>query len=210
MASHVCIVNYGLGNLTSVANALDVLGVSHEIADAPVALSRATHIILPGVGAFKEGMDGLKRGGWIEHLRQQVLGQKKPLLGICLGMQLLADKGLENGDYDGLSFISGSVEKIPTEQSKLPLPHIGWNSVHLTAGKRVIAGLPPEPDFYFVHSYRLVPVDSSVIAGTTEYGVPITAMIEKDNIFGTQFHPEKSAEAGLKILRNFSEIIYVC
>ena len=121
-------------------------------------------------------------------------------------MQLLADKGFENGECAGLAFISGRVEKIPVMEHHLPLPHIGWNSVQVEQSKRIVQGLPVAPDFYFVHSYRLVPIDSSVIAGTAEYGVPITAIVEKDNIFGTQFHPEKSAEAGLKILKNFSEI----
>ena len=205
--SRVVIINYGLGNLSSVGNAFAALGVAHVIADTPDMLSSATHIVLPGVGSFKEGMNGLKRGGWIEPLREQVSQQKKPLLGICLGMQLLADKGFENGECVGLAFISGLVEKIPVMEHHLPSPHIGWNSVQIEPSKRIVHGLPTNPDFYFVHSYCMVPTDSSVIAGTTEYGVPMTVIVEKDNIFGTQFHPEKSAEAGLKILKNFSEIV---
>ena len=204
--SRVVIINYGLGNLSSVGNAFTALGIEYVITDTPEMLGSSTHIVLPGVGSFKEGMNGLKRGGWIEPLHKQVLQQRKPFLGICLGMQLLADKGFENGECAGLAFISGRVEKIPVMEHHLPLPHIGWNSVQVEQSKRIVQGLPVAPDFYFVHSYRLVPIDSSVIAGTAEYGVPITAIVEKDNIFGTQFHPEKSAEAGLKILKNFSEI----
>lgn len=204
--SRVVIINYGLGNLSSVSNALTSLDIAHEIISSPNDFLRASHIILPGVGSFKEGMDGLRRGGWIEPLHEQVLQQRKPFLGICLGMQLLSDKGFENGECAGLAFIPGLVEKIPVTEHDLPLPHIGWNSVRIKQGKRIVQGLPVDPDFYFVHSYRLVPTDSSVIASTAEYGVPIVAIIEKDNIFGTQFHPEKSAEAGLKILKNFSEV----
>lgn len=206
MERRVCIVNYGLGNLASVSNALSSLNITHEITSSPETLTRASHIILPGVGSFKEGMAGLERGGWIQPLREQVLEKEKPLLGICLGMQLLADKGFENGEYDGLGFISGRVEKIPAEEHKLPLPHIGWNSVKLEEDKRIVQGLPKEPDFYFVHSYHLVLSDRSIIAGTTEYGASIAAIIESGNIFGTQFHPEKSAEAGLTLLKNFSEL----
>lgn len=206
MERRIGILNYGLGNLGSVSNALAALNIEHEIISSSGALARVSHIILPGVGSFKEGMDGLERSGFIQPLRAAVLDEKKPLLGICLGMQLLADVGFEHGEHQGLSFLSGRVERIPTEESKLLLPHIGWNSVCLVEGKRIVKGLIKEPDFYFVHSYRFVPQDENIVAGIAEYGAPITAIVEKENIFGTQFHPEKSADAGLKVLKNFSGV----
>ncbi len=207
MEQLIGILNYGLGNLSSISHALTSLGVAHEILTSPNALTRVSHIILPGVGSFKEGMAGLERAGFIEPLRQAVLIGKKPLLGICLGMQLLADVGLEHGEHAGLSFLAGRVERIPAEVHKLPLPHIGWNSVHFSEGKRITRGLTQDTDFYFVHSYHFLPTEEEVIAGVTEYGIQIAAIVEKGNIFGTQFHPEKSGEEGLKILKNFSEIV---
>ena len=207
MERRIGILNYGLGNLSSISHALTSLGIFHEIHTSPDALTRVSHIILPGVGSFREGMTGLERAGFIEPLRQAVAVEKKPLLGICLGMQLLADVGLEHGEHAGLSFLSGRVERIPTEVHKLPLPHIGWNSVHFSEGKRILKGLTQDTDFYFVHSYHFISDDKEVIAGVTEYGIQIAAVVEKGNIFGAQFHPEKSGEEGLKILKNFSEVV---
>jgi imidazole glycerol-phosphate synthase subunit HisH len=210
MERHVCILNYGLGNLSSVSNALASLDIEHEVSSSPYALARASHIILPGVGSFKEGMDGLERAGLMNPLRVAVLDERKPILGICLGMQLLADVGFEHGEYKGLSFLAGRVELLPTEESKLPLPHIGWNSISFLEGKKIVEGLTKESDFYFIHSYRFVPQDEKVIVGIADYGVPIVAIVESGNIFGTQFHPEKSAEAGLQILKNFSQVVQLC
>lgn len=203
MHTHIAIINYGVGNLTSVSNALELLGISHEIIDTPERLAQATHVILPGVGSFKAGMEGMQKGGWIEPFKQIALIEKKPTLGVCLGMQLLADEGLENGRFAGLSILSGVVEKIPVKN--VALPHIGWNDVR-TKPARITKDLPENPHFYFVHSYRFVPEDESIIVGTAEYDAPIAAIIESGNIFGTQFHPEKSQDNGMQILRNFASM----
>lgn len=200
----VCVINYGLGNLTSVGNALEQLGIAHQISSSPRDFAEASHLILPGVGSFREGMAGLEKGGWIEPIRRAVLDEKKRILGICLGMQLFADEGFEYGHYAGLSLLSGRVEKIPAAGTGLSLPHIGWNSVETQPGHPILHGLPPKSDFYFVHSYHFIPTDASVIAGLTNYVVPIAAVLEKDNIIGTQFHPEKSQDSGMRLLENFA------
>lgn len=200
---NIAIIDYGVGNLTSVSNALDYLCLSHRIIDSPEYLERATHVILPGVGSFKAGMEGIKRRGWSDPLRKVALIEKKPLLGICLGMQLLADTGFENGQLPGLSILSGEVVKIPA--INLPLPHIGWNDVDIRIG-RITENLSENPYFYFVHSYRFIPKDKSIIVGTVQYDVPIAAIVEYENIFGTQFHPEKSQDNGSQILQNFAKL----
>ncbi len=204
--SFVCVINYGLGNLTSVSNALELMCIAHEISSSPQNIEKASHLILPGVGSFKEGIAGLEKGGWIEPIRRAVLNEGKRILGICLGMQLFADEGFENGHYLGLSLLPGRVEKIPIEGTGLALPHIGWNSVVPQPGHSIMRGIAPESDFYFVHSYRYMPEDVSVIAGVTDYGVPIAAVVEQGNIIGTQFHPEKSQDNGMRLLQNFIEL----
>ena len=200
---HVVIIDYGVGNLMSVSNALELLSVSHEIIESPAKLKLATHVILPGVGSFKMGMEGLRNGGWIEPLRKFALIEQKPILGICLGMQLLADIGYENGEFSGLSILPGVVEKIPVKNE--PLPHIGWNDIS-TKAARITANLPEKPYFYFVHSYRFLPKSESIIVGTAQYGAPIVAIVESGNIYGAQFHPEKSQDNGVQILRNFTSV----
>lgn len=196
----VGIVNYGVGNLTSVANALTRLGVEPFIAEKPKEIENASHVIVPGVGSFRAGMEGLTRGGWVDMIRRIALDEKNPILGICLGLQLFADIGYEDGEWKGLSIVPGHVEKIPVKG--VPLPHIGWNSVALR-DKAMARNFTGEPDFYFVHSYRFVPKDDSVIAGVADYSVPVVAMIEKDNVWGAQFHPEKSQDNGMQLLKNF-------
>jgi imidazole glycerol-phosphate synthase subunit HisH len=199
MAS-VCIINYGLGNLASVFNALERIGVEAQISSDPDDLRNATHLILPGVGSFQAGIDGLKKHNLVGVLSREVTGKKKPILGICLGMQLFAAKGYEYGEHDGLGFIAGSVVEISTT---LRLPHIGWNNVLLKQGGQLTRDFGHEPIFYFVHSYHLVPADPAAITGTCDYGTPVNAILEHKNIFGTQFHPEKSHEDGVRILKNF-------
>lgn len=206
MALSVAIIDYGVGNLTSVANAVSRLQVKVDVSSDPVELKKATHIILPGVGSFAEGMKGLTERGFIPLLREEVMTKKKPFLGICLGMQLLAAEGFEHGHHQGLGFIPGSVRMIDTTQSGLRLPHIGWNDVELSDRHRISNGFDHRPVFYFVHSYQLIPSDARVIAGTCEYGEKITALIESGNICGAQFHPEKSHDDGLQIFRNFLQL----
>lgn len=206
MEKSVAIIDYGVGNLTSVRNALLMLDVDAKITDDQKELAAATHLILPGVGSFKEGMEGLKKRGLTSFLQEQVLERKKKILGICLGMQLLAEKGFEHGEEEGLKILSGSVVKIDTSISKVRLPHIGWNTVEKQGGSfRILTDLPDEPIFYFVHSYKFVPEEKSIIAGVVEYGEKVVAMVEKENIFGVQFHPEKSHMDGLQILKIFLE-----
>ena len=202
MSLKASIIDYGLGNLTSVQNALLTLGVNAEVTRDKEALAASTHLILPGVGSFRDGMKGLAERGLVEFLKAEVIGGKN-ILGICLGMQLLATKGFEYGEHEGLGILPGEVVKINTEER---LPHIGWNSVNITGQHRITAGLGSHPMFYFVHSYKFVPDEKDNIAGITQYGDDIVPIVEKGNIFGTQFHPEKSHDDGLMIFKNFLSI----
>lgn len=200
----VAIIDYGVGNLTSVRNALLRLTDTVIITDAPREIASASHLILPGVGSFGEGMRGLAHRGLTDVLREEVLLKKKPILGICLGMQLLASEGFEHGKHQGLCFVPASVKKIETT---LRLPHIGWNNVRVTGSHAIARGFVQEPIFYFVHSYCFLPEDRSVIAGTTDYGAEITTLIQSGNICGAQFHPEKSHDDGLKVFQNFLQLL---
>ncbi len=199
----VCIIDYGVGNLTSVKNAFTQLGVDAIISREKGDLEDATHLILPGVGSFGEGMKGLNKYGLVEMLQKEVLSQGKPILGICLGMQLFASRGLEYGAHEGLGFIPGTVEMLYAKELGLRLPHIGWNDVAVREGYSLTGGYTHKPVFYFLHSYRFLPEDEEVVAGVCEYGEDIVSIIEYKNIFGTQFHPEKSHDDGLLIFKNF-------
>ncbi|MEG6584988.1 imidazole glycerol phosphate synthase subunit HisH [Dendrosporobacter sp. 1207_IL3150] len=199
----VMIIDYGMGNLRSVANAFAAINVDAQICSQPSQLNFADRIILPGVGAFGEGMANLRRNGWDEAIYEQVLIKGKPFLGICLGMQLLATTGTEHGNTEGLNLIGGNVEKITSEAIEFRLPHIGWNSVSPSEGSQLYRGFKQAKDFYFVHSYAFIPQDVSVVSGVCDYYTDFVASIEKDNIFGTQYHPEKSQHAGLAVLENF-------
>lgn len=202
----VCIIDYGVGNLRSVKNALDMMRVDSVISSDVDHIKRASHLILPGVGSFEAGMKGLRERGLVEILREEVMVNNKRILGICLGMQLFASKGYEYGEFDGLDFIKGKVVKIDNEKSKLRLPHIGWNNVVVEGDHVITRGFEKEPIFYFVHSFHFVPDDSRAIAGVCEYGHKIAAIIESENIFGSQFHPEKSHSDGIRILSNFLQL----
>jgi glutamine amidotransferase len=207
MPAPVLIVNYGMGNLRSVANALASLGCDTVISDNPRDAAAAAALVLPGVGAFGDGMDNLRSAGWIEALDCEVRQNRKPILGLCLGMQLLATQGTEHGKHQGLNWISGIAEKIPVNGSALRVPHIGWNDVEVKKSGGLYAGLASSPVFYFVHSYVLRPDDPDVISGVCEYGGEFAASVEAGNIYATQFHPEKSQRAGLHVLRRFVEIV---
>lgn len=204
----VALIDYGMGNLRSVANALRFLGADVSVVDDPRDLARAAAIILPGVGAFGDGMANLHKRGFVTALEQCVLANETPFLGICLGMQLLATTGLEHGRHQGLGWIPGIVERLPGKvgDNVVRVPHIGWNDAHFVPGARLLQGLGQSACYYFVHSYHLVAVDPSIVTATCEYGVSFAAIIEKRNIYGTQFHPEKSHRAGLALLRNFLQI----
>jgi len=201
------IIDYGMGNLRSVYNAFRSLGREATIANTPEQLRDARGIVLPGVGAFGDGMHNLREWGFVEELDAQVLRGGKPFLGLCLGMQLLATTGFEHGENSGLNWIQGKVERIkfPKGNEKLRIPHIGWNEVRFQKKDGLYAGLGESQSFYFVHSFVFKPNDPSVVSGVCDYGVDLVASVEFDNIRATQFHPEKSHKAGLAVLHNWSE-----
>lgn len=199
--SYTAIVDYGVGNLKSVANALSYIGQESRICDDARGLELADAIILPGVGAFPDAAERLRQSGLETVLKKQA--EQKPTLGICLGMQLLFQTGYEVRPCQGLGFVPGTVERIETE---LKLPHIGWNSLTFYHDSPLFYGLDDGAYVYFVHSYcGLAQQDEQVIA-TTDYGPEVTAAVQNGYVFGTQFHPEKSGEVGLQILKNFGAL----
>ena len=202
----IVIIDYGLGNLLSVVNALRAIGHEALISTKPEDIRKADKLILPGVGAFSQGMKNLRESGLIEVLTEEVMKKKKPILGICLGVQLFAEKSYEGGEHKGLGWIkNSSVEKIVPSDSKLKVPHVGWDTTNFKKNP-LFKDLPANPDFYFVHSYY-IKCDDSIITSTFDYGGTFTASIQKDNIYGTQFHPEKSQKNGLKLLKNFVDFV---
>jgi len=203
------IVNYGAGNLGSICRAIEKLGQSPVVIDHANELRRNDVLILPGVGNFTECMEVLISGNWVDAIREQVLGYDTALLGICLGMQLLADFGFEGAKDSqsgtpGLGLISGSVKRLQDIGCELRVPHVGWNSVSVSAtAKTLFDQIPDETDFYFVHSYAFMPSEERCIAATTWYGNRFVSAVGNGRVFGTQFHPEKSSRAGLQLLSNF-------
>lgn len=201
----VAIVDYRMSNLHSVSQAMRLLGAEPVIAEHPDQLESATHIVLPGVGSFSDGMAQLHDAGWVDPIRRQVAGGK-PLLGICLGMQLLATRGTEGGDIPGLDLVPGDIVRLDTLGCDLRIPHVGWNSVGDATESGVFDGIPGGTDFYFVHSFAFKPADVSNVVAYTDYGRPIVAAVRRGAVVGTQFHPEKSSKAGFRLLRNFLEL----
>ncbi len=199
----VVIVDYGMGNLLSVANAFEASGAKVVVSGKKKDIESAEKIVLPGVGTFDNGMENLKKLGLAEVLTEQVVDLKKPFLGICLGLQLIAKKGFENGEHDGLAWVDGNVEKIVSGDKSLKIPHVGWNDVFVKGNSSLFYGLNSNPTFYFVHSYHLVCKNKSEVIGVCDYGIEMTAAIRKDSIFAVQFHPEKSQENGIQLLKNF-------
>ncbi|MEJ7775859.1 MAG: imidazole glycerol phosphate synthase subunit HisH [Sphingomicrobium sp.] len=199
----VCVLDYGSGNLKSVFNLFSALGET-VVSNDPSAMQDATHIVLPGVGAFGSAMRRIRELIPMEALTEQVFGAGKPFLGVCVGMQVLANKGHEFGEFDGLGWIPGFVDRLDT--AGLPLPHIGWNDLALLGAHPLLAGLGEAPDFYYVHSYAFHPTDPDTVLATTSFGNEFAAAIAKDNVMGVQFHPEKSQRAGIRLARNFLEI----
>ena len=197
----VAIIDYGAGNLFSVKNALDYLGIDNKITNNADDLRNADRLILPGVGAFPDAMRMLKETGLVNVIKEET--EKKPLLGICLGMQMLFEKGYEFGETEGLGFIKGKVELMTPPD--LLIPQIGWNRLIMNEKCPLLHGLGDDPYVYFVHSYAAV-CDSKNVAAYTDYGGNVTACVFKKNVYGCQFHPEKSGETGLKILRNFAKL----
>jgi len=201
--TEVGVINYGIGNLGSVSSALNQIGVSHFLIESSEDFDRASHIILPGVGAFGVGMENLKKRGFDKDLRR-IVSQKKPLLGICLGMQLLASKGFEYGENEGLGFIPGKIVKL--EVGDLRLPHVGWNDLKIIKANAVFKENLQGQSVYFVHSFQFIPDLDEDRSSTTDYGGDFTSCVSHDNVYGAQFHPEKSQKYGLQILKNFCEL----
>ena len=197
----VTVIDYGVGNLRSVTKALEFLGCQVTLTSDPEIVARADKLVLPGVGAFGAGMANLQRLSLVEAIRDAIR-RGTPLLGICLGLQLLFDESEEMGHYDGLKLVRGKVVRFP-DQNDIRIPHMGWNALQIHKPEPLFKGVADGAMVYFVHSYFPVPDDPSVIAATTEHGVEFVSAIAIDNIFGTQFHPEKSSKVGLQILRNF-------
>jgi glutamine amidotransferase len=184
-----------------VEKAFEKLGFLAEIIESPEKLTGTDGVILPGVGAFADAMDALAKGSWLDPLKQYVQSGK-PFLGICLGMQLLFEVGEEHGEHSGLGFLKGRVVKFPPG---LKIPHMGWNTLNVITQNRLCNDIPNHSYFYFVHSYFAQPADQDYIAGTSDYGLEFPALVGKDNVWGAQFHPEKSSPWGLVMLDNFGK-----
>ena len=204
---NITIVDYSSGNISSVINSFgEVCKNKYKInvsSDLKI-ISSSDKIVLPGQGSFKSCVDSLNKiEGLNETLNQFVFDQKKLLLGICVGMQMFADVGYEENETKGLGWISGKVSKIDNQNQKFKLPHIGWNEIIITKDSSIFKNIDNKSHMYFVHSYEFIPEDKSVISSTTDYSTNIVCSVEKDNIFGTQFHPEKSDKLGLKLIENF-------
>lgn len=199
----VSIVDYGLGNLGSVVNMLRRVGARPQLVSSPEQVLQSERLLLPGVGAFDAGMRLLQEADLIPAIRR--FGESgRPLLGICLGMQLLLDSS-EEGEEQGLSLIPGRSLRF-SNATDLRVPHMGWNLVERTRDDSLVADLPEESRFYFVHSYRVVPRDSAHVLATTHYGTEFASMVRSGNVMGAQFHPEKSHDFGKRVLKNFSEL----
>lgn len=198
----IVVLDYGMSNLSSIANALKYVGAEVKISKDAEDLSKADKIVLPGVGAFRDGAANLKNKNLDKALHREVIEKKKPFLGICLGMQLVADKSYEFGEWEGLGFVSGEVKRFEIPD-KFKVPHVGWNNVKIIKDHPLMKDVEDEATFYFVHSYYMECKDEQNIIGICDYGRPFTAIVAKDNIFSTQFHPEKSQKNGLKLLKNF-------
>lgn len=195
----IAVIDYGAGNLRSVANALRKLGYHPEITSSADEVLNASAVILPGVGAAADTITSLKTLGLTDTIRRLV-AEDRPLFGVCIGMQILLTSTEEGGRHDCLDLIPGQVCRLP---SGLKIPHMGWNQVRQKMSHPLFDGIPDESSFYFVHSYYVKPDDGSVVAGETDYGIPICSVIARGNLVATQFHPEKSGEVGLKMYDNF-------
>ncbi len=225
----IAIIDYGMGNLRSVEKAFEKVGFDAIVTDKPEIIENADKIVLPGVGAFKDAKDGLQERNLIEPIKTHIK-QNKLFLGICLGLHLLFTRSYEDGVHEGLNIVSGEVVRFKADRlninntgeqkeeveafkalsvvnnQKLKIPHMGWNTIREKKEVPILKGLPVDPYMSFVHSYFVVPDRDEVIAAETEYGVPFVSMISIDNIFAMQFHPEKSQQYGLTILKNFGEL----
>jgi glutamine amidotransferase len=200
----ITIVDYGMGNLRSVQKAFEKLGSEARIVSRGAEISGAEKLVLPGVGAFRDAIAELRRHDFVGPVLEHI-DSGRPFLGICLGLQLLFDVSYEDGEYEGLGVVPGKVVRFP-EQPGLKIPHMGWNQLSRRPGVPLLEGIPEGAYFYFVHSYYVVPDEERVVAARTEHGVEFTSMIARENLFATQFHPEKSQRVGLQLLDNFARL----
>jgi len=198
----VVIIDYKMGNLRSVQKAFEKIGCDAVVTNDIEIIKNASKIVLPGVGAFADGMKHLNELGLINVLNEEIIKNKKPFLGICLGMQLISNKSYENGETQGLAWIDAEVVKFDFTNKKLKVPHVGWNNTKFKNKNKLLNEVADNSDFYFVHSYYFK-TDEDVVTSTTEYGFEFVSSINKENIYAFQFHPEKSQTVGLKILENF-------
>jgi len=204
---NVTIVDYNSGNISSVINSFKEAAkdkVNIEVTSNLNKIKSSDKVVLPGQGSFKSCIDALKTiNGLVDTLNEFAINNKKPLLGICVGLQMFADIGYEESETKGLGWIAGKVSKINNQEGKYKLPHIGWNEIKVVKSSKIFKGIENKAHMYFVHSYEFIPEDKNVISATTDYSSKIVCSVEKENIFGTQFHPEKSDKIGLKIIDNF-------
>ena len=207
---NVTIVDYNSGNISSVINSFKEVAkdkVKIEVTSDLEKIKSSDKVVLPGQGSFKSCIEALNSiNGLVDTLNEFAINSKKPLLGICVGFQMFADIGYEEKETKGLGWISGNVSKIDNQNGKYKLPHIGWNEINIKKDSKIFVGIENKSHMYFVHSYEFIPKDKNVISATTDYSSNIVCSVEKENIFGTQFHPEKSDKIGLKIIQNFIEL----
>lgn len=202
----IAIIDYGMGNLRSVAKGFEKTGVDVGITNDPRTVDEASGVVLPGVGAFSDAMRNLRELGLVESIHRAV-AEKKPFLGICLGLQLLFESSEEWGTWEGLGVFPGRVRRLPPG---LKVPHMGWNTLSVKSPCRLLDGIPENTAFYFVHSYYVEPDDTALITCTTAYGIEFTSVAVRENVFGIQFHPEKSSAMGLRILQTFGGLVQKC
>lgn len=203
----IVVIDYGMGNLGSTRRSLEVCGAEVVVSENPEDLKTSSGIVLPGVGSFADGMDNLTENGWVDILTEEVIGNKIPFLGICLGMQLLADSGTEGGrDTKGLGFIKGNIQKLKATHEHEAVPHVGWNEVEQKTNHPIFKDIENKKDFYFVHSYHFNVASEDNVIGNTPYCGEFNSMVTSENIIGTQFHPEKSQIPGMQLLKNFIEL----
>ena len=207
---NITIVDYKSGNISSVINSFNEVAkdkVKVEVTSDINKIKSSDKVVLPGQGSFKSCVDGLNNiSGLIDALNEFAINSQKPLLGICVGLQMFADIGYEETETKGLGWISGKVSKIDNQNGKYKLPHIGWNQINIVKESMIFKNIENNSHMYFVHSYEFIPNDKNVISATTDYSSNIVCAVEKENIFGTQFHPEKSDKIGLKIIDNFIKL----
>lgn len=199
----VLIIDYGMGNLSSARRAFEECGARVTVSDDPAAISQADRLVIPGVGAFPRAMQRLRERGWAEEICRAVLDDGLPVLGICLGMQLLADEGNEVEPTQGLGLIGGTVERIVPQEKNERVPHVGWNAVEQKRPSLLFDQIPDGTDFYFVHSFRFIAANPQSVLATTRFAGETAALISDGPVLGAQFHPEKSSRLGLQLLRNF-------